>query len=307
MSEVVPPLKLWIYPLSAISIILLWFFSYAYTGYGPYARVVALAHRSLEQALIENTSDTSALSIVIVGSSLTENAFSDPKEIENNLSKATNKKAKVLRVALNYMDMDMAHQIDFFEYVTKYPPNYLFIENTFNMINPDSSNALPVNVDAALLHIRNNIRGALGMPMHDDYYTKWYTYDEKPLPGSDFYTHNFDSITFRYLKEKKLHVVRKIIQNGEANSAYDLLMRRNSKVVFLDPPQSNKLPHNFLDRESTSELNEVLKFYETQYGVECWRFPRQMADSCFTDGAHLNSEGAMQYQEWFVSEIASKK
>jgi hypothetical protein len=31
-----------------------------------------------------------------------------------------------------------------------------------------------------------------------------------------------------------------------------------------------------------------------------------MADSCFTDGAHLNSEGARQYQKWFVSEIASK-
>ncbi len=307
MSVEVPPLKLWIYPVSAVAIIVLWFFSYAYTEYGPYARVLALSHRNLEQAMIENTSDTSALSIVLVGSSLTESAFSDPKEIESKLSKATNKKVKLLRVALNYMDMDMAHQTDFFDYVKKHPPNYLFIENTFNMINPDSSNALPVNVDAALLHIRNKIRGALGMPMHDDYYTKWYTYDERPLPGSDFYTHNFDSITYRYLKKKKLHVVRKITQNGDANSAYDLLMKRDSKVIFLDPPQSDKLPLHFLDRESTSELNEVLKFYETRYRVGCWRFPRQMADSCFTDGAHLNSEGAKQFQEWFVSEVALKK
>ena len=307
MSEEIPPLKLWIYPISAVAIIVLWFFSYAYTDYGPYARVVALSRRSLEQALIENTSDTSALSIVLLGSSLTESAFSDPKEIENNISKATNKKVKVLRVALNYMDMDMAYRIHFFDYVAKHPPNYLFIENTFNMINPDSSNALPVNVDAALLHIRNNIRGALGMPMHDDYYTKWYTYDEKPLPGSDFYTHNFDSITFRYLTKKIPHVVRKITQNGVANSAYDLLMKSDAKVIFLDMPQSNKIPKNFLDRESTSELDEVLKFYETRYHVDCWSFPRQMADSCFTDGAHLNSEGARQYQKWFVSEIASKK
>ena len=50
-------------------------------------------------------------------------------------------------------------------------------------------------------------------------------------------------------------------------------MKRNTKVVFLDMPQSNKLPTNFLDQESTSELNKVLKFYKTQYRIDYWRFP----------------------------------
>ena len=94
MSEETPPLKFWIYPLSAVAIILLWFFSYAYTEYGPYARVVALSHRNLEQGLIENTSDTSALSIVIVGSSLTESALFDAKEIEDIFPKRQIKKRK---------------------------------------------------------------------------------------------------------------------------------------------------------------------------------------------------------------------
>jgi len=306
MSEETPPLKVWIYPLSAVAIILLWFFSYAYTQYGPYARVVALSHRNLEQALIENTSDTSALSIVIVGSSLTESALFDAKEIEYNISKATNKKAKVLRVALNYMNMDMANRIHFFEYVTKYPPNYLFIENTFNITNTDSSSTLPVPVDAALLHIRNNIRGALGMPMHDNYYTKWYTYDEKPLPGADFYTDRFDSITFRFLKTDRQCVVRKPTRNAAANDAYEVLMRRKTKVIFLAMPQSSQLTPNYLDSASTSQLNDVLTFYNTRFRIGLWRFPKAMPDSCFTDGAHLNSKGATQYQEWFVSEFASK-
>ena len=26
----------------------------------------------------------------------------------------------------------------------------------------------------------------LGLATHDNYYTKWYTYDEKPLPGMTF-------------------------------------------------------------------------------------------------------------------------
>ena len=72
-------------------------------------------------------------------------------------------------------------------------------------------------------------------------------------------------------------------------------------------PQSNKLQTNFLDGESTSELNEVLKFYKTRYHIDYWGFPYVMDDSCFTDGIHLNSKGAMEYQEWFVSEFSSKK
>ena len=75
---------------------------------------------------------------------------------------------------------------------------------------------------------------------------------------------------------------RKVTKNGVANSAYDALMKRNTKVVFLDMPQSNKLPAQFPRRQkSTSELNEVLKFYKTQYRIDYWRFPRVMDDSMF--------------------------
>ena len=307
MSEEAPPLKVWAYPILVFFTIALLFLSYSYSDFGPYARVVELSNRSLENALIENTRDTSALSIVIVGSSLTECALIDPKAIEDSISQVTNRKAKVLRLALNYMDMDLAKRIDFFDYVSKYPPHYLFIENfSFNLDDTDSSTAIPVPIDAALLQVRNYIRNALGRGTHDNYYTKWYTFDVKPLPGNDFYTNRFDSSTFRSLQTKR-NVVRKVTQNEFANSAYDALMKRNAKVIFLDIPQSNKLQPNFLDQESTSELNEVLKFYKTQYRIDYWRFPGVIDDSCFGDGAHLNSKGAMQYQKWFVSEFASKK
>ena len=75
MSDEAPPLKVWIYPLSAVVYNCALVFFYAYSQYGPYARVVTLSNKNLEQALIENTSDTSALSIVIVGSSITESAL----------------------------------------------------------------------------------------------------------------------------------------------------------------------------------------------------------------------------------------
>ena len=307
MFEEAPPLKVWAYPIGIFFLIVLLFFSYVYSSYGPYAAVLEQSNKSLQAALIETTRDTSAISIVILGSSLTERALLDPHEIEDSIFQATHKKTKVLRVALNYMNMDLARRIDFFDYVSKSPPDYLFIENFgLNLDDNDSASVIPLPIDAALLHIRNQIRSKLGLGSHDNYYAKWYTFDIKPLPGNEFYTDSFDSITFRSLQSKKC-VVRKVAQNEVANNAYDALMKRNAKVVFLDMPQSSKLQTNFLDKASTSELNEVLKFYNTQYLIDYWQFPRMMDDSCFADGAHLNFKGAMQYQRWFVSEIASKR
>jgi hypothetical protein len=307
MFEEAPPLRIWAFPFLVFFAIVASFLFYSYSAYGPYARVLGLSNRRLEKALIENTRDTSAISIVILGSSLTERALLDPYEIQDSISRVTHKKVKVLRVALNYMNMDLAKRIDFFDYVSKYPPHYLFIENFgLNLDDHESSSMIPVPIDATLLFIRNIIRKRMGLGSHDDYYTKWYTFDIKPLPGDEFYTDQFDSVTFKSLRSKKC-VVRKARENEVANNAYDALMKKNAKVIFLDMPQSSNLQANFLDKTSTSELNEVLKFYNTQYRIDYWRFPRVMADSCFADGAHLNSKGAMQYQKWFVSEFASKK
>jgi hypothetical protein len=256
---------------------------------------------------MEITQDTSTLSIVILGSSLTQYALKDPTELEDSISQLTNKKVKVLRLALNFMDMDIAQHIDFFNYISKYPPKYLFIENFSFNLDHDGKSGIPQQIDVALLHIRNLVRNAIGRPAHENYFMKWYTFDVKPLPEEDFYTHKFDSMTFKALLRSKGSIVRQASQNSAANSAYKALMKSNAKVIFLDMPMCNRFPPNFLDQQSTSELNKILNFYKTEYRVDYWRFPYTMDISLFFDGAHLNSKGAMQYQKWFVSEIASRK
>ncbi|HEY5917620.1 MAG TPA: hypothetical protein VIU13_09475 [Chryseolinea sp.] len=305
MADEAPPLRVLLYPILTVSIIAALFFFYCYSPYGPYDQVVALSNKNLEKALVETTGDTSALSIVVVGSSITEHAFADARKIEDSILRRTHIKTKILRVSLNSMGPDLAKRIDFYEYINKYPPNYLFVENfCFNFDHVDSTGGIAPPIDAALLQIRNYVRNALSIGPQDNYYIKWYTFDTKP--SIEFYTHEFDSIAFKGGLRTKC-VVRKVSKNGLANNAFDTLMKRKTKVVFLDMPQSNKLKHNFLDPESTSELNEVLKFYKKRYGIDYWALPRVMDDSTFIDGLHLNSTGAMQYQEWFVSEFSAKK
>ncbi len=301
MAEDAPALRVWVYPIVAASAMMLLFFSYCYSSYGPYGKVVALSNKNLEKALIETTGDTSILSIVVIGSSLTENAFEDAHAVEDSIFHHIHAKTKMLRVAFNYMDMDLMKRVDLFNYITKYPPDYLFLENfTFNIDHVDSTLSITPPIDAALLQIRNYVRNALGASKHDNYYIKWYTFDVKP--PEEFYTHKFDSLGFKGLQKKKC-LARKVSKNRIANNAYDTLFKRNTKVAFLDMPQSDKLQTNFLDHESTSELNDVLKFYNTRYHIDYWRFPYLMDDDCFTDGIHLNSKGAMEYQKWFVSEF----
>lgn len=305
MSDEAPPLKVWIYPILAVIALIISFFSYTYSGFGPYARVADRANSELEAALAETVKDTSAISVVILGSSLTEQALADPKEVEDSIALMTGKKAKVLRVALNFMNMDIACRINFFPKIAKYPPRYLFIENFgLNMDNGDSS-LIPIPVDAALLDLRNNIRSLMGLSTHDNYYSKWYTFDMKPLENGFYYTDKFDSATYKSLLEKR-SVVRDPAKNAQANEAYAALMNAKTTVVFLDMPQSGNLPKNFLDDASRPAFDEMLKYYKSRYNVEYWQYPHKMEDRFIYDGAHLNAGGGRQYQRWFVSEIASR-
>jgi hypothetical protein len=307
MAEEAPPLRTWLLPSLVASVMVVSFLYYCYSSNGPYAEVIALSNKNLENALIENTRDTSAISIVLLGSSLTEYALVDPHALEDSISQLTNKKTHVLRVALNYMDNKVAKRIDFFDYVSKYPIDYLFIEDlSFNLNHSDTVSGMPDQINTALLQVRNLIRSAIGVQAHDNYYNRWYTFDIKPQPNEPFYTLEFDSMTFKSLQKSKGCSVRKVSQNSVANNAYDALTKRNAKVVFLEMPVSKHFPRNFLNQQRAADHEKNLQLYKEQYNVDYWPFPYQVDDSCFVDGAHLNYNGAMQYQKWFVSKIASK-
>ena len=80
MSEEAPPLRVWLYPILAVFTISAFVsLLLPIPAMDLMARWWRLSNKNLEKALIENTRDTSALSIVILGSSLTEYAFADPQ------------------------------------------------------------------------------------------------------------------------------------------------------------------------------------------------------------------------------------
>jgi hypothetical protein len=254
--------------------------------------------------LIENNAvDTSAVSVVILGSSLLESAIVDSERLEGQIIKQTKRKTNVLRLAIYNMDMDIAERIDFFKCITKYPPKYLFIENIGMNLNDAPGEAIPVPIDAALLHLRNKFRSSIGLSVHENYYAKWYTYNTKPLQENGFYTLDFDSLSFKAFQKKEMFV-RKISDNETANAAYEAL-KGKTKIVFFGLPHSDKLRPHFLNENGTAEFNELMESYKQNYEIDYWPFPGFLPDSCFTEGFHVNYIGAQKYEDWFVSQFAS--
>ena len=197
------------------------------------------------------------------------------------------------------MNMEIVEDLDFFKYITAYPPQYLFIENLGVNLKDTFWDVLPIPVDAAVLHLRNEFRNSIGLPLHDNYFTKWYTYQTKQGPENDFYTGNFDSLSFKFFETKKMFV-RKVSENKTANAAYEALKGR-TKIVFIDMPQSDKLRLNLLNENETAKFNKVMESYKQNYEIDYWPYPGFLPDSYFTDGFHVNYQGAIKFEDWLVS------
>jgi hypothetical protein len=304
MYDEAPSIKVWGYTGLAVFSLLFLFLSYCYMGFGPYSRELKKSKPALQTALYENNSkDTSSLSVVVVGSSLLERALVDPREIEKAISEQTKRPAEFLRISVYYMSMDLAHDMDLFESLVKYPPDYLFLENIGINLDDPFGEGLPMQLDAALLNLRNIVRSNLGMPVHENYYNRWYTFDIMPGPTNPFYTFEFDSTTYKSLETKRM-VVRKVSENERANEAYAALKDR-TKIVFLGMPIAHGLLPDFLDEPAAAAFKDVMKEYQRDYNINYWQFTDVMPDSCFSDGFHLNVIGAKKYQDWFVSKLAS--
>ena len=304
MYDEAPPLKVWGYTgLAAFSLLFL-FLSYCYMGFGPYSKELKKSKEGLQSALFENNSkDTSALSVVVVGSSLLERALVDPRDIEKAISEQTKQAAEFLRISIYYMSMDLAYEMDLFEHLVKHPPDYLFLENIGLNLDDPFGEGLPTQVDAALLNLRNKLRSNMGLPLHENYYNRWYTFDIMPPSTNSFYTFEFDSSMYKFLETKRM-IVRKVSENERANQAYAAL-KGKTKIIFLGMPMAQGLQQDFLDEPAAAAFNDVMKDYQRDYDIHYWRYTDVMPDSCFSDGFHLNVMGAKKYQDWFVSKLAS--
>lgn len=294
MNETSPPLKIWGYAFSITALIILVFIIFPNNTDNQKHKYT---QNKLRKAIIKNNETSSTnTSIVLLGSSLTRCALENIPQIESELSKKKSRKSNVLRVSIDGLNNETTDQIRFFDFITEYPPNYLFIES--NNLNIDGiSHKERVNLIASSLeNMISFIKKTLGFSINYEIMIS-----KTPL-DSPFYKDHFDTVIYSELLLKK-RFVRTFLQNKTANTAYAELIKSNTKIIFLDMPRASKLESVWLDKNQKKELHALMDTYRQKYGIECWKYPSTMNDSDFSDGGHLNYKGAKKYEQWFVNKF----
>ncbi|NRS88735.1 hypothetical protein HNQ02_001653 [Flavobacterium sp. 7E] len=294
MNEISPPLKIWGYAVSITVFIILVFMIVPNNTDNQKHKYIQY---NLRKAIIKNNETSSTnTSIVFLGSSLTGCALENIPQIENKISKNKSSKSSVLRVAISGLNYKTIDQIRFFDFITKYPPSYLFIEINHLNIDDKSSNEMFDILESSTDNMITFIKKTLGFSINYEFMIGETSLD------NPFYKDHFNTVIYSRLLLKK-RFVRTFLQNKTANTAYAELIKSNTKIIFLDMPRASKLESVWLDKSQKKELATLMDTYKEKYGIECWKYPSTMNDSDFSDGGHLNYKGAKKYEQWFVNKF----
>jgi hypothetical protein len=297
MDNFVPPLKLWLYVLVIVILGSSGFLVYAQLKYPQASMFSQGFSESLENAIVKNDAvGPNEKSLIIFGSSFARCALPYVPVIRAKVS-AQNKKVNVLRISMSGLNMTGAEYSNFFNYITEFPPDYLFLES--NNLNIDHGAISSVDaVDLLYDDIFRSAKKLIGSELSD--------FNERPPVKSYFYSDKFNTSQFNAMISAK-HSVRVFTDNKVANAAFAKLTKQKTKIIFLNFPMSPKSDPVYLNNDEKNKLRVLLALYEQNYGIECWNYPGFLDNSYFYDAGHVNYKGAKKYTEWFVSEFNKLK
>jgi hypothetical protein len=298
MDNYVPPLKLWLYVLAPAVFVVGGFWGYAQLIYPQPYMVSRGFSESLKKAIVENnTVGPHEKSIIVFGSSLPRYDLPFISEIRDKIS-AQNIKVNILRISINRLNMEEAEHSNFFDYITKFPPDYLFFEvNNLNIDNDTETPVLAVDllVDDIVRYVRKRSKSE-----EPDFN------EVPPVKNHRFYWDGLNMELFGFIATSKHHV-RAFSDNKIANASFAKLIKQKTKIIFLNFPVCTKLDSIFFNKDQKNKLQLLLDSYSRAYGIKCWNYPENMSISDFFDGVHLNYKGSKKYSEWFVSEFNKLK
>jgi|694.fasta_scaffold37935_2 hypothetical protein len=286
MNESSPPLKVWFYTFTVVVSLLL--FSIFFLEENSKKRIEIQAY--IKKIL--KTNHKSHTTILFLGSSLTGCALDNLADIKNRFNKKNQKKIFFFRLAISGLDNELLEALQIFDYIIESPPDYLFIES--NRINIDNGYINLLNSSV------NNLISFAKKPINSIVINESVNIKNNPEdPISNDY---FDSNAYYILLEKK-RFVRTFSQNKKANKAYSELIKRKTKIIFLDMPRAPKLEMVWLTSDQKKDLQTLIQTYDQKYGIAYWKYPYSMRNADFTDGYHLNYKGAKKYQEWLAAQF----
>ena len=207
-----------------------------------------------------------------------------------------NGKTNILVLAIIGLHYARVEDLHIFEHIIESPPDYLFIEN--NHINIDD-----INPNEKLNLLKSSVSNLISWPKKIIGIQEIETiHFFKNILNSPSHLNYFDARVYSKLLKKK-RLVRTFDQNKEANDAYAALLKKNTKIVFLDLPRTQELEKISLNSKQKKELQTLLDIYYQKYGIAYWKYPYSLSNNDFIDGGHLNCKGAKKYQDWLIAQF----
>lgn len=110
-----------------------------------------------------------------------------------------------------------------------------------------------------------------------------------------------------YKKQARRFGAGSIHDFPEWNNFFESARQNGIHVIIIEMARSmdakELLPPGFQD-----EYEALLQQYSDTYGIEIIRYPAELPqDGYYRDAAHLNSEGAALYSQWFVDLLINKQ
>jgi len=297
MNESSPPLKVWFYTVGVI-VLILTLSGFCIKSSYLYEKNSEKVRNMIKKSFPENKKDTTSnTSILFLGSSLSANALYNFRDTEKKLRGNSKGKTNILRLFINGLNNQILEDFQIFDPINESPPDYLFIEINHLLTGKEENIGISMLLKSSILKIILLAKKTIGITEGD--------YFSKVINGANkdpFFRDDFNSELYSlFLQQKRF--VHTFSQNKEANDAYAKLIKRKTKIIFLDMPRASKLETVWLDANQKKELQTLLQTYYQTYGIPCWKYPYRMNNADFADGGHLNYKGAKKYQKWLASQF----
>jgi len=229
--------------------------------------------------------------IIVIGTSLTRNAFFFDGEMEDFARKNGFTEIKFMRIVKPGATLaDFTPLLDF---ITNAEPDAVFLES--NMF------VLDFNAPA-----RNKLRSMIGtlLPGRKEQYLigiedNFASHKELPQEGVQRQTHK-DIAFFREFRSTTR--LRRFMLPDAYITFFDTLKRRGIPVVMLDltrsPEAASAYPPGIMDA-----VPQLIRRYQDTYGLQYLEFPYSLGLQYYSDFAHMNERGRTVYCRWFLSEL----
>jgi hypothetical protein len=294
MNLIAPPLKIWLIVFSIILLFSSGFYSYSLSQLG----IKNKTSNHIEKLIQNNLSiSKDTLSIVIVGSSLTRFAFGNNNDLSKTISRQLSRPVKVLKINIYALTVDKAVDLSIFQSLDKYPPDVLFIENRLFVEFVKNAKRIPFHISYTTTNLKNKLEYILGISKNGNTINNVLN----PVLSNEYFTLETNQNILNSILERERRV-RSMTENKVINITFDFLNKNKKKVILLGFPNSKQV--NTVFDKTEIELEKLAQGYQNKYNVAYWSTKdTPFKDSFFTDGSHLNYEGARVYQKWFNKKI----